>query len=51
MEARLCSWLASGEKVRACVFARQALPMVWDFGEGNPYMADASRSWASAINW
>lgn len=46
--ASVSSWLASGEEVKH-VFARQALPIVWDFGESN-YMADASRSWASAIN-
>ncbi len=45
--ASLSSWLASGEEVKH-VFARQALPIVWDFGESN-YLADASRSWASAI--
>ena len=46
--ASVSSWLASGEEVKH-VFARQALPIVWDFGESN-YMADASRSWASAIS-
>ena len=46
--ASVSSWLASGEEVKH-VFARQALPIVWDFGESN-YMSDASRSWASAIN-
>ena len=46
--ASISSWLASGEEVKH-VFARQALPIVWDFGESN-YMANASRSWASAVN-
>ena len=46
--ASVSSWLASGEEVKH-VFARQALPIVWDFGESN-YMADASRSWTSAIS-
>ena len=46
--ASISIWLASGEEVKH-VFARQALPMVWDFGESN-YLSDASRSWASAIN-
>ena len=45
--ASLSSWLASGEEVKH-VFARQALPIVWDWGESN-YLADASRSWVSAI--
>jgi len=46
--ATLSSWLASGEEVKH-VFARQALPIVWDFGEAN-YVADASRTWSSALN-
>ena len=46
--ASVSSWLASGEEVKH-VFARQALPIVWDFGESN-YVAEASRSWSSAIN-
>lgn len=45
--ASLTSWLASGEEIKH-VFARQALPIVWDFGEANPISA-ASRSWNSAI--
>ncbi len=46
--ASLSSWLASGEEVKH-VFARQALPIVWDFGEAN-YLADASRTWSSALD-
>ena len=46
--AAVSSWLASGEEVKH-VFARPALPIVWDFGESN-YMAEASRSWQSAIS-
>ena len=46
--AAISRWLASGEEVKN-VFARQALSIVWDFGESN-YMADASRSWVSAIS-
>ena len=46
--ASLSSWLASGEEVKH-VFARQALPMVWDFGESN-YLAETSRTWTSATN-
>ena len=45
--ASVSSWLPSSEEVKH-VFARQALPIVWDFGESN-YLADASRSWMSAI--
>ena len=46
--ASVSSWLASGEEVKH-VFARQALPIVWDFGESN-YLAETSRTWISAIN-
>jgi adenine-specific DNA methylase len=44
----LCSWLASGEEIKH-VFSRQALPIVWDFGETN-LLSPASRSWDSAID-
>lgn len=46
--AALTPWLPSGEEVKH-VFMRQALGMVWDFGESN-YCAEASRSWSSAIS-
>jgi putative DNA methylase len=46
--AAITGWLPSGEEIKH-VFSRQALPMMWDFGESN-YLADASRSWESAIN-
>lgn len=45
--AAITGWLASGEEVKH-VFSRQALPMVWDFGESN-YFSEASRSWKSAL--
>ena len=31
-------------------FARQALPMVWDFGEGDP-TSDRSGGWGQALDW
>ena len=46
--ASISGWLASGEEVKH-VFTRQALPIVWDYGEAN-YLANASRSWESALN-
>jgi len=46
--ASLTTWLASGEEVKH-VFSRQALPIVWDFGETNP-TSEVSRSWNSAID-
>lgn len=31
-------------------FGRQALPMVWDFAEGNPF-SDSTGNWMGAIEW
>ncbi len=31
-------------------FGRQALPMVWDFAEGNPF-SDSTGNWTGAIEW
>ncbi len=42
------AWLASGEEVKHAI-PRQALPIIWDFGESN-CLATASRSWDSALN-
>ena len=46
--ASLSQWLASEEAVKH-VFARQTLPIVWDFGESNYYVSNASRTLASAV--
>ncbi len=32
----ICFWDTTGEKIQQ-VFARQAIPMTWDFAEGNPF--------------
>ena len=45
----LATWSSSGEFIRF-TFARQAVPMVWDFVECNP-IADASGSWLGAADW
>ena len=42
-------WQNSGEKV-AGVFARQSIPMIWDFVESNPFCA-STRNWTSQIDW
>jgi len=39
----LCRWEPNAECPRQ-LFARQAIPMVWDFGEGNP-LGESSGSW------
>jgi putative DNA methylase len=44
-----CWWQATGEFI-AQVFTRQAVPMVWDFGEVNVF-SGATGNWSSAIEW
>ncbi|MHC5673083.1 DUF1156 domain-containing protein [Nostoc sp.] len=45
----ICSWHSSGEKMRN-TFARQAIPMTWDFAEVNPF-STSSGNFIGAINW
>ncbi|MGA9097381.1 MAG: DUF1156 domain-containing protein [Methanotrichaceae archaeon] len=47
--ASLSKWNAGRELVDG-VFARQTLPMLWDFGEINPFGGD-NGYWNGAINW
>ena len=44
-----CTWHTSGEKMRN-TFGRQALPMVWDFAEANPFSASTG-NWNAMLNW
>ena len=45
----ICRWDNAYEKT-SNTFARQALPMVWDFSEVNPF-GEASGSASGALNW
>jgi len=45
----ICSWHNSGEKIRN-TFGRQAIPMVWDFAEGNPF-CNSSGNFMAMIDW
>lgn len=45
----ICSWHNSGEKMRN-VFGRQAIPMVWDYAEGNPF-STSSGSFSNMLDW
>ncbi len=45
----LCYWNMSRD-VLAHVFSRQALPMVWDFAEANPF-SDSSGNFLGQIEW
>src|SRR5207244_7849667 len=47
----ICSW-DSSPKMEALrnTFARQAIPMIWDFAEGNPF-SNSSGNWINNIEW
>jgi putative DNA methylase len=45
----LCRWKSTGENV-VDTFGRQALGMVWDFAEANPF-GNASGDWLQLILW
>jgi adenine-specific DNA methylase len=49
MLSSLTRWVASGEFI-ANTFARQALAIVWDFAEANPF-SGATGDWDGAIEW
>ncbi len=47
----VCSW-DSSPKMEALrnTFGRQAIPMVWDFAEGNPF-SESSGNWTNNVEW
>jgi putative DNA methylase len=45
----ISSWDAGYVKIRN-TFGRQAIPMTWDFAEGNPF-SDSTGNWTSCIDW
>jgi putative DNA methylase len=45
----LCSWHSSGEKMRN-TFARQAIPMVWDYAEVNPF-SQSTGNFQGTVDW
>ena len=45
----ICSWHNSGEKMRN-TFGRQAIPMVWDYAEANPFCT-SSGSYENMLDW
>ena len=47
--ATVCVWNRSAEKVEQ-VFARQAIPMVWDFPEVNPF-SGSTGGWSGSLDW
>ncbi len=47
--ASVCGWDASRNTIRN-TFARQAIPMVWEYAEVNPFSA-SSGNWSSCMEW
>ena len=45
----LCRWHTTRENHEG-VFSRQALPLVWDYSEGNPF-SDSTGGYAGALDW
>ena len=45
----LCRWQTTRESLEG-VYSRQALPMAWDFGEGNP-LSESPGGHSEAIEW
>jgi putative DNA methylase len=48
-DSSVAMWNVVGEKIEH-TFSRQAIPMVWDFAEANPF-GDASGNVRGALNW
>ena len=49
MSSSFARWHNSGDKVTG-VFGRQAIPMIWDFAEGNTF-SDSTGNWMAHIVW
>jgi len=45
----LCVWNTAGEKIEQ-TFARQALPLIWNFAEANVF-SDSTGSWSGSLEW
>ena len=45
----ICSWHSSGEKMRN-TFARQGIPMAWDFAECCPF-SKSTGNWMANVDW
>ena len=45
----ICPWNRIGEKIEQ-TFGRQAIPMTWDFAEGNVF-SNSTGSWSGSLEW
>jgi putative DNA methylase len=49
--SNICIWRSDPKNLGiGHVFARQAIPMTWDYAEGNPF-SDSSGSWSVTLDW
>jgi putative DNA methylase len=48
-QSTICSWDIGYSKIRN-TFARQAIPMTWDFAEGNPF-SDSTGNFRDLLEW
>jgi putative DNA methylase len=47
----IATWDSSPSKLQLRnTFARQGIPMTWDFGEGNPF-CESSGTWSPSVEW
>lgn len=47
----ICTWRSDPKNLGVGhVFARQAIPMTWDYAEGNPF-SDSSGNWLVSLDW
>jgi putative DNA methylase len=47
----ICTWRSDPKNLGVGhVFSRQAIPMVWDFAEGNP-LSNSSGNWLVSLDW
>lgn len=47
--SNVCTWTQTRDNVRS-TFARQAIPMVWDYAECNPF-SDSTGNFLSMVDW
>ena len=47
--SKISTWQSAGDFV-AHAFARQAIPIIWDFAEANPF-SSSSQNWLGQIEW
>ena len=45
----ICTWNSGRQNIRG-TFARQAIPLAWDYAETNP-LSDSSGNWMAMIDW